>query len=183
MIDMACASDGATAGLVSKPTTTEAFDIGFMVKTTCYGADGSVKWEDETHNLVTTAGKNDMLTQYFKGSAYTAAWYVGLKDAGTVSVADIMLLHSGWTEDTTYSQGTRPSLVLGSASSGSIDNSASRAIFSMTGTTTIAGCFVVNNNTVGGTSGTLYNAVDFSSGSRAVLNGDTLAVQLTLTLS
>jgi len=37
---------------------------------------------EHVHNLVMTAGKTDMITQYFKGSAYTAAWYLGLKASG-----------------------------------------------------------------------------------------------------
>jgi hypothetical protein len=139
-------------------------------------------WTEDVVNTNTTAGLNDQLTEYWKGSSYTAAWYVGLKDTGSVVAGDTMASHSGWTEDTTYSESTRQVLTLGTASAGSIDNSASKAVFSINGTTTIYGAFLVTNNTKGGTTGTLWGGADFSS-SRAVLSGDTLNVTITLTAS
>lgn len=48
---------------------------------------GVLKWVDEFENLVVTAGLNDSLTQHFKGSNYTAAWYVGLTDGTPTAVA------------------------------------------------------------------------------------------------
>lgn len=183
MIERARAKMGATAGIVAAAGSHELVDIGFVFTTTCYDKDGNVIWEDVSHNTVTTAGKNDMLTQYFKAIGYTATWYVGLKDTGTVVVGDTMASHGGWVEDVTYSNATRPALVLGTASAGSVGNSASRAAFNINGTTTIYGCFLCNNSTVGGGSGTLYSGVDFTTGARAVLSGDTLSVQLTLSLT
>ena len=44
----------------------------------CYDKDGNLKWEDTAHNLVVNQGLQDMNTQYFKGSNYSAAWYLGL---------------------------------------------------------------------------------------------------------
>lgn len=148
----------------------------------CFDADGNLKWEESTENLVTTAGMNDLLTKYFKGSSYTAAWYVGLKGSGTIAAGDTMASHSGWTEFASYSQSTRPALTLGSASSGSIDNSASQASFSITGSGTVAGAFTATDNTISGTSGTLYGASDFGT-SRTVASGDTLNVTVTLSFS
>jgi len=148
----------------------------------CFGSDGLLKWVEEVHNTVVNAGLNDLLTQYFKGSAYTAAFFVGLKDTGTIAAADTMGSHGGWTEDSNYSNSTRPSLTLGSVSSQSVDNSASKAVFTISGSTTIFGAFVTTNSTKGGTTGTLYGAADFSS-SRAVLSGDTLNVTVSLTAS
>jgi hypothetical protein len=137
-------------------------------------------------NLTTTAGKNDQLTQYFKGSAWTAAWYVGLVDNASWSaynVADTMASHAGWIEtNTTYSQGTRPAWTGGSVAAGSVDNSASVAVFSMTGTITARGAFLNSVATKGGTLGTLYGEADFGA-ARALLSGDTLNVTITLTLS
>jgi hypothetical protein len=126
------------------------------------------------------AGLNDLLTNYFKGSSYTAAFYVGLKDSGTIAAGDTMASHSGWTEDANYSNSTRPALTLGSVASQSVDNSASKAVFNINGSTTIYGAFVTTNSTKSGTTGTLYGAADFSS-SRSVINGDTLNVTITLT--
>ena len=123
---------------------------------------------------------NSLLTEYFKGSSYTAAWYIGLKSTGTALAADTMSSHSSWAVNVTYSESVRQTLTLGTPSAGSVDNSASKATFSINGTTTIFGAFLTSSNTKSGTSGTLYGVVDFGS-SRAVISGDTLEITETLT--
>jgi len=136
--------------------------------------------------IVTTAGKNDLLTQYFKGSAYTATWYIGLVDGGsapTYAAADTMSSHSGWTENTGYSNSNRVTWTGGTASGGSIDNSGAVAAFNINATSTIAGAFMVTNNTKGGTTGTLYSESNFTQGNRSVVSGDTLNVTSTETVS
>ena len=145
-----------------------------------YDKDGNIKWEESFRNLVTTAGKTDILQQYFKGSGYTAGWFVGLKGTGTAVVGDIMSSHAGWAEVTGYSEAVRQTLTLGTVSGGSVDNSASKATFSINATVTIAGCFVVNNSTKSGTTGTLYSAGDFSA-SRSLASGDSVQITVTLT--
>jgi hypothetical protein len=58
-----------------------------------------------------------------------------------------------------------------------INNSASVAVFSINGTTTVGGAFLTSDDTKSGTSGILFSAADFSSpGDRAVVSGDTLNV-------
>jgi hypothetical protein len=139
-------------------------------------------WEEEVPNLTVNTGLNDILTQYWKGSGYTAAFYVGLKSTGTIAAADTMASHSGWTDSAGYSNGTRPALTLGTVASQSVDNSASKAVFNINATATIGGAFVTTNSTVSGTTGTLIGASDFGA-SRSVLSGDTLNVQITNTAS
>ncbi len=149
----------------------------------CIGADGVLKWRDEFANIVTTAGLNDSLDKHFKGSTYTAAWYVGLVNGGstpTYAAADTMGSHAGWTEITAYAAATRPALTLGTVSAGSVDNSASKASFAINGTATVAGAFIASDSTKSGTSGVLYGEGSFS-GNRSVVSGDTLNVQITLT--
>ena len=68
----------------------------------CFDADGNLKWREEVHNLVCNGGLDDVLTKYFKGSAYTAAWYVGLKGTGTPAAADTLASHGSWSELTGY---------------------------------------------------------------------------------
>lgn len=155
----------------------------FLYEVECLAPDGSVRWRETFRNLVTTAGKNDLLTQYFKGSAYTAAWFVGLVDnAGftAIAAADTAASHAGWTESTAYSNATRPALTLGTAASASIDNSASKASYTINATATINGAFTITVSTKGGTTGTLYSAGSFGA-PRSVISGDTLNVQVTLT--
>jgi len=167
---------------IVKMQTQENAQMSTAYTIECIGVDGQVKWTEDFHNLVTTAGLNDLLTQYFKGSAYTAAFYVGVTGATpTFAAGDTMSSHAGWTESSAYSQATRPALTLGTAASGSIDNSASKAQFSINADTTIGGAFLVTNSTKGGTTGTLYGAGAFTEGNRIVKIGDTINVQATLT--
>ena len=148
------------------------------------GPDGVVKWREVFFNTVTTGGKNDLLTNYFKGSAYTAAFYVGLVDNASfsaISAADTMASHAGWLESVAYSNSTRPSLTLGTPASGSVDNSASKASYTINASATINGAFTSTNSTKSGTTGVLYSAGSFGA-TRSVLSGDTLNVQVTLSL-
>ena len=147
----------------------------------CKGADGQEKWREERDNLIVDVGLNDLLDKYLKGSSYTAAWYVGIKGAGTAVEADTVASHSSWTELTGYTQAARPTLTLGTVASKSVNNSASKASFSVNATATVAGAFLISDSTKGGTSsGILYGVVDFSS-TRAVISGDTLEITVTLT--
>jgi hypothetical protein len=150
----------------------------------CFDQDGNLKWMDEFDNLVTTAGLNDSLTKHFKGSAYTAAWYVGLTTGTPVfNAADTSASHAGWTESTAYSESVRQTLTLGTASAGSIDNSASKAVFSINATATVGGAFVADLSTKSGATGVLYGGGAFSGGNRSLLSGDSLSITITLTAS
>lgn len=147
---------------------------------TCYDSTGRLKWSDSIRNLVTTAGKNDLLDKYLAGSAYTAAWYLGLIDStsySAVAAGDTASSHAGWLESTAYSNSTRVAPSWGSASSGSKASTATA--FNINATATIKGAFLISNSTKGGTTGTLYSAGLFSGGDKAVANGDTLNVTYT----
>ena len=170
----------ATGGINMKEDKTLELKLENTWTVICKDAKGREKWREVNDNLVTNAGLNDILDKYLKGSSYTAAWYVGLKGAGTAVAADTMSSHSSWSEVTDYSQSARPTLTLGTVSSQSVDNSASVETYSINGTATVAGAFLNTVSTKSGTTGTLYGVVDFSS-SRSVLSGDTLEVTVTLT--
>lgn len=144
--------------------------------------DGQVVWVDEFENLVVNVGLNDSLDKHLKGSGYTAAWYVGLMGtAPTVDAGDTMASHVGWTEFTDYSELVRQTLTLGAVAAGSVDNSASKAVFTISGNGTVGGAFLVTNSTKGGGTGTLYGGGAFTLGDRAVLIGDTISVTVTCT--
>lgn len=139
-------------------------------------------WRDGFRNLVVTVGKNDLLDKYFAGSAYTAAWYLGLISSASYTTgpaaADTMAAHGGWTESTAYSNSNRGTLAFSSASAGSKATSAA-VVFNINGTDTIKGGFFVTNNTKSGTTGILYSAGLFTGGDRTVASGDTLNVSAT----
>lgn len=151
----------------------------------CRDADGNLKWSDDFSNLVTTAGKNDALDKYLSGSAYTAAWYLGLISitgyGGGPAAGDTAASHGGWTEDQNYSQASRPTAAFSAASAGSKALS-SALTFSINAATTIKGCFLISNATKGGTTGILYSAGLFTGGDKPVANGDTLNVSYTASM-
>lgn len=148
----------------------------------CRDANGKLKWTDEFENLVVTTGLNLLLDRSFKNVPANVNWYVGLKGTGSVVAGDTMASHGGWSELVPYSDANRPALTLGTISAGAVNNSAAKAVFNINGTSTIFGAFLSTDNTKSGTSGTLYGGGDFAS-SRAVLSGDTLSVQVDLSVT
>jgi hypothetical protein len=158
---------------------------GGVFTVTCYDKDGNLKWENKAKNLVVNEGLQDMNTKYFKGVTYSAAWYLGLVTGpgpSTFAAADT-LASKAWTEFTNYS-GNRKSVTFGTATTADpsvIDNNASQASFSITGTATVAGAFLASVDT--GTSGVLFSEADFESpGDRSVASGDTLNVKYEFSL-
>lgn len=166
----------------------EGMSAGGVFTVTCVDKDGNEKWVDIAPNLVVNTGLQDMNTKFFTGSAYTAAWYVGLVNGTsattTFSGGDTLATHAGWTENSSYS-GTRKTATFGSATLSNIsniNNSASTASFTMNATATIAGAFLTN--VASGATGLLFSAADFQSpGDRSVINGDVLLVTYSFNLS
>jgi hypothetical protein len=156
----------------------------------CFDKDGVLKWESEKNNLVVNVGLQDMNAKYLTGSSYTAGWFIGLYGAGASNnpaAGDTAASHAGWVEVTAYSQATRPAATFGSATAANpsvISNSASPAQFSINGTTTVGGAFLISNNVKGGTTGILFSAADFQTpGDRSVVSGDIINVTYQFSLS
>ncbi len=148
----------------------------------CYDRAGKLKWVDGFENLVVTEGLNELLTRLAKTVPGNVLWYVGLKGTGAPVAGDTMASHASWAELTPYSDATRPAFTPGAVSGGSLDNSASKAVFNINATSTIFGAFFTDNSTKGGSTGKLYGAGDFAA-SRGVADGDTLNVQVTLSVT
>ena len=155
----------------------------------CFAPDGALRWREACRNLVVNAGLDDVLDKYFKGSGYTAAFYVGLTGgAPTFAAADTMAAHAGWSEFLGYqgagSPTDRPGLVLGSVAAQSLDNGASKAVFEISqDAATVGGAFVTTSPDAGGTQGLLYGGAAFTGGNKSADAGDTLNVTVTLTTS
>jgi hypothetical protein len=158
----------------------EATSISGYYTIECHDASGVLKWEDDIHNLVTTVGKN-LTMDTILGNAAAGAVVMGLKGTGTADVADTQASHATWNEvggtnAPTYS-GTRKTPVFGAASGG-VKTTSSAVVFSMTGSGTVAGCFINigGSATKDDTTGTLFSAGDFTAGDKIVTSGDTLSV-------
>jgi hypothetical protein len=93
-----------------------------------------------------------------------------------------MASHASWATITPYSNATDPAFTPGAISGGSVDNSASKAVFNINATDDVYGAFLKDNNTKGGSTGILYGAGDFGA-YRSVLSGDTLNVQITCSIT
>jgi len=183
-------TDNVCSALTARTGASEGMRAGGVFHVQCLDKDGNLKWETKSHNLVVNVGLKDMNDKYFTGSTYTAAWFVGLitgPGSGTTFAAgDTAASHAGWTEDTGYSNATRPAATFGAATTADpseISNSASPASFNINATSVIAGAFLISNNTKGGTTGVLFSASDFQSpGDRSVVSGDTLTATYTFNL-
>lgn len=144
--------------------------------------DGNLLWAETVDNLIVNEGLNDILDKYWKGSGYTAAHYVGLTGQDPEPAAgDTMASHSGWTEVTAYSEGTRPQLQMGAVTGQSVSNSGNKATFTVNADgTEVGGAFVATNSTKGGSSGTLIGIAALST-NRTLGTGDTLSITVTST--
>jgi hypothetical protein len=180
-------SEKISGDVVRKEGFVEGLSSGGVFTVTCYDKDGHEKWVDIAPNLVVNTGLQAMNTQFFTGSAYTAAWYIGLVNgtsaSTTFSGGDTLTIHAGWTENTDY-VGNRKAASFGTATladPSNINNSSSAASFTMNANATIAGAFLTNVATT--TTGLLFSAADFQSpGDRTVVTGDVLNVTYSFNL-
>jgi len=159
--------------------------FGGVFTVECRDADGNLKWTEDFPNLVVNEGLQYINTEFFKGISYSATWYMGLvtgPGAGnTYAAGDTMASHAGWAENVAYSQSARPTMTFGSATAAdpSVIATSTPVVFTMNSSVTIAGAFVVNENTKSGTSGTLFSVGNFTVGDRGVVSGDTVNVTYT----
>jgi len=189
-IEKAKATDIVGGGLIANTGASEGAKATGKYTVECFDKDGNLKWVAETPNLVVNVG-----LQYMAGSALTSTsqittWYLGLYGSGSTNspaAGDTMSSHIGWTEVTAYSEANRPTATLAAATNANpsvVTNTASKAVFTINGTTTVGGAFLTSNNTKGGSTGTLFSAADFSApGDRSVVSGDILNVTYTFSLS
>lgn len=155
------------------------------------------EWSAE--NVVTTEGATDLVNKYFKGSGYTAAWYLGLVSgtsytsgpAITDTAANLSGTGNSWTEcSATYAPdydtpaGTsRAAITFGTptgtdpvqlASSGTVD-------ITFSGSGTVKGAFIAAGTTRLATTAPLYSAALFT-GDKTVADNDQLKVTVTVSV-
>lgn len=179
---------GTAGGLDASSACRASMTIEHHYKVEAHDCDGNLKWIEEFDNLVVTAGLNKYLDATLKTGLASPTWFVGLVtgpgSGNTYALADTMASHAGWAESAAYSNSTRPPWTPGSIAAGSVDNSASKAVFNINTSATIAGAFMADNSTKSGTTGTLLGVGNFGTGDRTgLINGDTLSVTVTTTIS
>ncbi len=185
--EKATSTDNVSAGLVARTGADFGARAGGVFHVECFDKDGNLKWSTSEHNLVVNQGLQDMNTNYFKGSTYTAAFFLGLvtgPGSGTTFAAADTLASKAWTEFTNYS-GSRKLVTFGTATTADpsvISNSAAPSSFSISGAGgVVAGAFLCTVSS--GTAGVLFSESDFTSpGDRTVVSGDTLNVTYTFSL-
>lgn len=169
---------GASVGAPADAREVGALKGHFMVEV--FDEMGQFVERREFDNTVVTVGKNDLLDKYLAGSAYTAAWNMGLiSDASfsAIVAGDTMASHAGWLEagaahDPAYGA-TRAVCVFAAASAGSKALSAA-LVFTITTNASAAkikGAFLTTGTAVDGTAGILLSAGLFSGGDLTVLAG------------
>ncbi len=126
---------------------------------------GNVRDSEVIKNLMPTEGLNHLLNTELKGGAQVTSWYMGLFSGNYTPVnGDTAATFPGSaTESSAYDEATREILVFGTVAAGAVDNSASRAEFTINTTVTIYGGFITSASAKGATSGTLLSAVRFAS--------------------
>lgn len=162
----------------------EGVGISGHYKLRCHRPDGALVWRREIHNLVTTAGLNSILTQYFKGASYTAAFYMGLfsdQSYSAVALGDTLGSHAGWVEWEDYT-GDRKAITFGTASGGVLASSSipTFTVSGATGTETLKGAFVA---TTTDDSGVLVSVGLFDGGDAPVANGYVITGEYEITLA
>jgi hypothetical protein len=161
----------------------------------CRDADGNLKWEEKFPNLVVAVGKQLMLDTLLRtsGTYTTVGPFLGLINNNVSFAATDTMASKSWTELTTYTVGgsaVRGTAVFGaSSSSGSTPSNvttstATSITYTMTGSATVYGCFLVTGSgavsTLSSTAGTLYSEGNFGT-AKTVTTGDTVSVTYSTT--
>ena len=187
--------DNAIATLQANAVIPEGMGVEGHYVVECRDAAGKLKWEEEFPNLVVAVGKELMLNTLLRtsGTYTTVGPFLGLINNSTTFAAADTMTSKTWTELTTYTvggSGVRGTAVFAAATSSgttpsNVTTSTATAItYTMTGTATVYGCFLVTGtgavSTISSTAGTLYSEGNFST-AKTVTSGDTVTVTYSTT--
>jgi len=175
---------------------TGGITCGAMVQThmrwEAYRQDGTLKWSDENHNMVMDEGLDELMRHQFGKSTISSytTWKIGLVAGSSITPAGSWVytgIGSSFTEATAYS-GSRQTFTTGAVASQVISNTASKASFTITGSSTITviGAFVAqgpNSGTKGNSAAgnRLYSVAEFTSGVKSLDPTDVLKVSISVT--
>lgn len=207
MIDKLNSIDNNAAGIARNIEMSEQATAQGNYSVQCF-RNGELVWEDTIKNAVCTEGKNALLTNGLKGSAFTQTLVLGLIEStgygfagangsgvAATNVASAITAvggaspANGWNEATTSQLAARGTPTFGTASAGSIALSPTTDL-TMAGAATIKGCFILMKNAAGtapttvtgNTNGALWSAGLFTGGDKIVAASDVLKVSYTTSL-
>lgn len=152
---------------------------------TAFGAAFDLIGSEKTHNLVTNEGLNDMLDVWVAGGSQVQNRYVALFESNSTPASTWTSANfsgTNCTEWIAYDEAARPLWVKGSVATQSIDNSASKAVFTANATKTLYGAALLSASAKGGSgdsAGKLYAATRYAT-ARSVVATDVVNVQYTL---
>lgn len=187
--------DHAEITMQANAVIPEGMGVDGFYKVECRDAQGNLKWNEEFPNLVVAVGKQLMLDTLLRtsGTYTTVGPFLGLINNSTTFAAADTMTSKTWTELTTYTVGgsaVRGTAVFAASSSSgttpsNVTTSTATAItYTMTGSATVYGCFLVTGtnavSTISSTAGTLYSEGNFST-AKAVTSGDTVSVTYSTT--
>lgn len=171
----------SSVNIATNKITQDNIQFGGKFNIQCFDESGNLKWKEHTHNLWVNAGRNYVLDVLFKAATRKDPLYVGLSQTTTPAAGWSMGNAGGatWTEFTGF-QDNRKEFVDSAISSYRVDNTASKATFTVSAAGTVFGAFMVTTATTkGGTSGILLCASNFAS-SREVQSSDEVRVTYTV---
>lgn len=185
-MDKLNAIDSNDAEVIRGASSDEQCELKGIYHTQCFDAQGNLKWEDISPNLVTNQGKNAMMDCYLAAGTAPTTMFMSLITAGSATSASTYASPTV-TEITSSIVATRPSVTWSAASAGS--KSATTTSFTIVGSATIIGNLLctatANGSTIGNTAGSggvLFSSSNFTGGSKSVTSGDTLQVSYQLSL-
>ena len=124
--------------------------------------DGNIIHKQYASNAVTTVGKNANLNICF-GTTAKPTWYCGLiGGTPTFSVSDTMASHAGWTEYENYDEAVRQTWTPGAASDKAVENATLMDFTIDDATPSVSAIFIADDDTKGGTTGTLWATAPLS---------------------
>lgn len=193
-IDISATADMLGGAMSSASKGSDNLDIMGVFHYECTDSDGNLLWEDESHNLITTLGKNALLDNTLATPASLVGPFMGLISSvgfTAVAAADTMASHAGWNEAQGVTNlpdytGNRLTVTFSAAAAG-VKATSSTNSFVFTGTGgTVQGAFMCLNtgavNTKNSTAGTLFNAGTLTT-PQPVIAGNTLTVSWSGTLT
>lgn len=146
--------------------------------------DGEVIDEFEFDNLVVNQGLNYLASAGLAGGSALPNWFIGIFQGNYTPVATDTAANvaANSTECSSYTQATRPAWTPAAPANQSITNAASPATFTFNNAVTVYGAFLISQNTIAGTSGTLFSEALFNA-AKSVTSGDQLLLTYVFNLT